>query len=179
MLNSPAIWTWLWRNTVHAKDEALRLKNIYTENIPIAPPTDEIRAEVEPAVQRLIEFTKANQAASRDILDWLQVEHGIDKPGNKLSDFASLPLDDFVKEVKQRRPKAAGSLGPKPLKELKEAYNDYALPIQQRRAEGLTLEHRISDLVNQAYGLTPEDIDLLWKTAPPRMPFARPDRGPT
>jgi len=27
--------------------------------------------------------------------------------------------------------------------------------------------------VNQAYGLTPEEIDLMWKTAPPRMPIKR------
>lgn len=53
-------------------------------------------------------------------------------------------------------------------------YGDYALPIQQRRRDGLVLEHRTSDLVNQAYGLTPEEIDLMWKTAPPRMPFSRP-----
>jgi hypothetical protein len=174
VLNSPLSWWHNWRYLPHMKDEALTPKGELIENFPIAPPTDEIRAEVEPAVQRLIEFTKANQEATRDILDWLQLEHGIEKPGNKLSDFASLPLDDFLKEVKKRRPKAAGSLGPKPLKELKAAYNDFAPGIQQRRAEGLTLEHRISDLVNQAYGLTPEEIDLMWKTAPPRMPFPRP-----
>jgi hypothetical protein len=173
-LNSPLMWWFGWRYFSHMKDDALNPANFKMEAFPIAPPTDEIRAEVEPAVQRLIEFTKANQEATRDILDWLQLEHGIEKPGNKLSDFASLPLDDFLKEVKKRRPKAAGSLGPKPLKELKAAYNDYAPGIQQRRAEGLTLEHRISDLVNQAYGLTPEEIDLMWKTAPPRMPFPRP-----
>ncbi len=69
---------------------------------------------------------------------------------------------------------SATHLSPKDLKTLKDAYGDYALPMQQRRSEGLTLEHRISDLVNQAYGLTPEEIDLMWKTAPPRMPFSRP-----
>lgn len=174
VLNSPLMWSWLWRNTIHGKDEVLRLKNLYTENIPIAPLNDEIRAEVEPAVQQLIEFTQANQSATREVLEWLQIEHGIEKPGNKLSDFASLPLEDFLKEVKKRRPKGAGNLGPRDLKTLKEAYGDYALPIQTRRAEGLTLEHRVSDLVNQAYGLTPEEIDLMWKTAPPRMPFPRP-----
>lgn len=36
--------------------------------------------------------------------------------------------------------------------------------------------HRISlqierTLINQAYGLTPEEVKLLWATAPPRMPF--------
>ena len=30
----------------------------------------------------------------------------------------------------------------------------------------------MSDLVNEAYGLTPEEIQLMWETAPPRMPGA-------
>lgn len=37
-----------------------------------------------------------------------------------------------------------------------------------------TLERRLSDLVNAAYGLTPADIDLMWRTAPPRMPIKPP-----
>lgn len=174
VLNSPLMWWHNWRYFGHMKDEALNPANYKMETLPIAPPTAEIRAEVEPAVQQLIEFTKANQQATREMLDWFRVEHGIDKAGNKLSDFATLSLDDFLQEVKKRRPKNAGNLGPKDLKTLKEAYGDYALPIQHRRRDGLVLEHRISDLVNQAYSLTPEDIDLMWKTAPPRMPFSRP-----
>jgi hypothetical protein len=39
--------------------------------------------------------------------------------------------------------------------------------------EALKLEQQIIDLVNAAYGLTPEEIDLMWKTAPPRMPVGR------
>jgi hypothetical protein len=34
------------------------------------------------------------------------------------------------------------------------------------------LERTLSDLVNQAYGLTPAEIELMWQTAPPRMPIA-------
>ena len=41
-------------------------------------------------------------------------------------------------------------------------------------AEALKLECELSDLVNQAYGLTPEEITLMWKTAPPRMPISAP-----
>ena len=172
-LNSPIIWYFCFRNFPHKKDEALAMDIPYVEAIPIAPPTDKIRAEVEPAVQQLIEFTKANQEATHEILDWLQIEHGIGKPGQKLSNFATLPLEGFLQEIKKRRPRSEGTLGPKDIKTLKDAYRDYALPIQRRCAEGLTLEHRVSDLVNRAYGLTPEEIDLMWKTAPPRMPFSR------
>ena len=41
-------------------------------------------------------------------------------------------------------------------------------------AEALTLEHEVSNLVNEAYGLTPEEVALMWQTAPPRMPIAAP-----
>jgi hypothetical protein len=36
------------------------------------------------------------------------------------------------------------------------------------------LENEISCLVNEAYGLMPEDIALMWDTAPPRMPIPKP-----
>ena len=43
-------------------------------------------------------------------------------------------------------------------------------------AETLKLERTLSGLVNQAYALSPAEIDLMWKTAPPRMPVV-PARG--
>ena len=42
-------------------------------------------------------------------------------------------------------------------------------------AETLTLERTLSDLVNQAHALTPAEIELMWQTAPPRMPISRPN----
>ena len=47
-------------------------------------------------------------------------------------------------------------------------------PTRTRAAETLTLERTLSDLVNQAYGLAPAEIALLWQTAPPRMPIPAP-----
>jgi len=176
VLNSPLMWSWLYRNTVHGKDEVLRLKNIYTETIPIAPPTDEIREQTEPKVQRLIDLTKTNQQSYRDVLDWMQSRFGIDKLGQKLERFATLSEAEFLTELRKRIPqkgKTGDPLGVAGQKEMKKFYGDYALPMQTRNREVLQLEHQISDLVNQAYGLTPEDIDLMWRTAPPRMPIQR------
>jgi type I restriction-modification system DNA methylase subunit len=176
VLNSPLMWSWLWRNTIHAKDEVLRLKNIYTENIPIAQPTEKIRAEVEAIVTRLIEITKLNGQVYKDVLDWLQIEYKIEKLGNKLEDFATLEFPDFVEEVRKRmvRKTTAKKIIP-PLDisaftALRKAHNDYVPEINSRKNEALKLEQRLSDLINQAYQLTPEEIDLMWKTAPPRMP---------
>ena len=38
----------------------------------------------------------------------------------------------------------------------------------------MTLENEVSNLVNEAYGLTPEEVALMWETAPPRMPITEP-----
>jgi predicted nucleic acid-binding Zn-ribbon protein len=157
----------------HMKDEALSPSGYLMRDLPIAPPTDEIRSQIEPLVSRLIEITKANQEAKQDILDWLRLEQDIEKTGRKLEDFANLDLDTFTKEVKKRRPKGA-DFSPKRMKAVREAYNDYAPEVQTRQTEAQQLEQQLSDLVNQAYGLTPEEIDLLWRTAPPRMPINPP-----
>ena len=46
-------------------------------------------------------------------------------------------------------------------------------------AETVKLERTLSDLVNQAYALTPAEIAVMWQTAPPRMPIPHPhvDQG--
>jgi hypothetical protein len=151
----------------------LRFFSEFVERIPIAPPTDATRAEVEPAVERLIAITRANQAARRDTLDWLRTEFGVEAPGQRLEDFAALDEAAFVEEVRKRRPKAVGKLSPAALRALRDGYAEQAAPVQRRQAESLTLERRLADLVNQAYELTPEEVDLLWRSAPPRMPVGR------
>ena len=54
---------------------------------------------------------------------------------------------------------------------MREEYTRTIAPARTLAAEALTLERTLSDLVNQAYGLTPAEIDLMWQTAPPRMPI--------
>jgi hypothetical protein len=55
--------------------------------------------------------------------------------------------------------------------------DEYTRPIKPARAlaaETLKLERTPSDLVNQACGLTSAEIELMWKTAPSRMPIPPP-----
>ncbi len=121
----------------------------------------------------MIQLTREAQEHSRELLDWLRFDLGVEKPGQKLEAFAELTADDFVAEVRERRPNGASHLTPAAIAELMKTHQGYAVPERQRAAEIQSLEHRLSDLINQAYGLTDEDIALLWKTAPPRMPNAR------
>jgi hypothetical protein len=111
------------------------------------------------------------QTTERDTLDCLRVEFGVEKPGQKLEAFATLDADTFVEKIRKRRPKAEGCLTPVSLRDLRSGYGEGAAPICETRDEAACLERRLSDLVNEAYGLTPEEIDLPWSTAPPRMPW--------
>ncbi len=170
-LNSPLLWWFNWRNLPHMKDEALNPAGFLMESLPIAEPSLAIRAEVEDHTGKLIELTAASQRRSLEISDWLRLEFGIAKPGQKLEAYADLTADAFATEVRQRRPKSASRLSPVALADLKQTHQGYAAAERERMAEILQLERRVADRVNQAYGLDEEDIALLWQTAPPRMPF--------
>ena len=58
----------------------------------------------------------------------------------------------------------------------RDEYTRTIAPARALAAETLTLERTLSDLVNQACGLTPAEIVLMWQTAPPRMPIPPPAR---
>ncbi|MFM6118921.1 MAG: Eco57I restriction-modification methylase domain-containing protein, partial [Sphaerospermopsis kisseleviana] len=177
VLNSPLIWWYSQRIFTKMLSDAISPMGFLFETLPIAQPTAEIRAEVEEIVTRLIEITKLNGQVYKDVLDWLQIEYKIEKLGNKLADFATLEFDEFVEEVRKRMPKpktakkASDPLSIPAFKALRQAHNDYVPEIQNRKNEAVKLEQRLADLVNQTYQLTPEEIDLMWKTAPPRMPI--------
>jgi len=63
------------------------------------------------------------------------------------------------------------------VKALKAEHARSVTPLQALAAEARQLERRVADLVNAAYGLTAEEVALMWRTAPPRMPGERPGVG--
>ncbi len=169
VLNSPTLWAWLWRNTIHGKDEVLRLKTLYTEKIPVPSINDSSRAKSGVTVQRLITITREQHVGQRIVLDRLQTEFGVEKPSQKLQDVAALDADTLTAEVQ----KARGRRNPLSAAQVKALHAEHARsirPLQTLAAEARQLERRIADLVNAAYGLTPEEVELMWRTAPPRMP---------
>jgi len=99
------------------------------------------------------------------------MEYAIEKPSNKLLAATDIDSDTWVSEVKRIRGKklpltAAGVQG------LRAEYGRTLEPSRALAAETVNLERNLSDLVNQAYALTPAEIALMWKTAPPRMPVS-------
>ena len=173
--NAPITWWYSWRTAMHGKDEALRFIKDYVQTLPIPRPSDAQRTAAAATVARLTEITAANHAMRRTILDWLRVEYGIEKASLKLQAPTELDSDAFVAEVKRIRGKKI-PLSAAALKSLRDEHTRTIEPARAQAAEALHLERRLSDLVNEAYGLTPDEVALMWETAPPRMPFtlARP-----
>ena len=118
-------------------------------------------------------FLFLREATQRALLDWLKVEYGIDKPSQKLQDPITLDSDSLVTEFKKLRGKSK-PLTAAALKALREEDAHTLAPARVLATEALTLERQLSDLVNAAYGLTPDEVQLMWDTAPPRMPIAPP-----
>jgi hypothetical protein len=81
-------------------------------------------------------------------------------------------LDDngFVTAVRAALPKSR-KWSAAELARLKQEYADALVPARDAAADILAVERKISDLVNAAYGLTPDEVALVWRTAPPRMPL--------
>ena len=169
VLNSPLMWWHNWRYLPHMKDEALTPSAFMMEKLPIVQPEANTRQAVSVAVQRLMDLTAHVRTGRLSILDQMKTKYGVEKPSQKLQDAATLTADTLAAEVQKSRGKK------KPLsvaegKALKDVHAKSITPLQTLAAEARQLERRVADLVNAAYGLTAEEVALLWRTAPPRMP---------
>jgi hypothetical protein len=172
VVNSPIAWWYAWRAAQHGKDEALRYFKDFVRDFPIPSPSAEQRVSAESHVRRLIAIQKSQHDTARTLLDWLKVEHAIEKPTQRLQGFVDLDSDGFVAEIKKIRGRK-NPLSAAAVKHLRDEFARSVEPAQALAREAVEAEHAVSDLVNAAYGLTPAEIDLMWATAPPRMPITR------
>jgi hypothetical protein len=120
----------------------------------------------------LVRTRQAVQSDRVSFLDWLGIEHGLEKPGQRLEAPFELTSDELVAEVKKRRGKKG--LSAAALKSLREEYARTVEPIRETVGRALQLERRLAGLVDEAYGLTAEEVALVWRTAPPPMPIPNP-----
>jgi hypothetical protein len=173
VLNSPLMWWYTWRTLTHLKDEALSPLGYMMELLPIAKPKASTRKTIVKSVEQVCKISGTVREGRHVILDWLRVEHEIEKPSIKLQAPVELDSDAFVTEVKRVRGKKK-SLSAAGVKSLRDEYGRTVEPARALAAEAQALERELSDLVNAAFGLTPEEVALMWATAPPRMPIPPP-----
>lgn len=172
-LNSPLIWWFNWRYLPHMKDEALTPATYKVESLPIAP-AGSLNDEVSTLTDRRLEIDVEIESGQSMLLDWFRLEHGIDRPSQRLRQPFTASADQLVAEVRRLRGKKR-PLSAAAVRNLREEHERTIVPARALLAEAVRLERRLAELVNEAYGLTAEEVDLMWRTAPPRMPTAPPD----
>ena len=168
-LNSPSSWWFAWRTAQHGKDEALRYFNTFVESYPIPAPPEGSNEHASEAVSRLARIREEVDVTCARLREWYQVTLEIRKPSRPLSNPFGLTGDEFIKQASlargPRKPLSAAALNA-----VREEYVKSVQPMQGVLREAERLEWRLNDLVNDAYGLTPDEVRLMWSTAPPRMP---------
>ena len=125
------------------KDEALTPIGLKMETLPIAAVTEVVHEKVQSAVDKMRALISARKSGNQNIIDWLRVEFGVEKASRLLATPERL-RGEWIETV---------------------------APVSAAHDKIVDLERQLSDLVNAAYGLTPEEVKLMWETAPPRMPL--------
>lgn len=167
VLNAPASWYYMFKKFPHKKDEAVSIDTPFLRRMPIPTMHKNFNPET---VENLTSLTQQLHLSRSSLLDWLKVEFELNKPNRALLAPDALDADAFVATVRDVLPKKR-KLSAAEIGELRREHADTIEPARQARAEIFALENQLSDLVNEAYGLTPDEVALMWRAAPPRMPF--------
>lgn len=168
-LNSPLCWWYSWRHFIHLKDEALSNDQVKMAEIPIPPSLSDNEALAD-GVKRILELKRNIDARNAAILDWLHHEIGPEATAAASAIARASTPDQFVAAVRSSLPRNQ-RLSASQIAALKREYTEFLEPAVELRSCLQSAECSVADMVNEAYGLTPEEVDLMWRTAPPRMPF--------
>ena len=125
---------------------------------------EEGRSALRSCIKATIGFEKLGTALGRSSKSSMRMFG----PSGKRAE--SLDADEFVAAVRSNTSKKH-KLTASQISELKREHAKTIEPLRKTRLEIFLLEKNLSDLVNAAYGLSPDEVNLMWSTAPPRMPF--------
>ena len=171
-LNSPLLWWFGFRHFARMKDEALTPQAFRMETLPLPRTTAPLLEEAATQTESLAAITREAQQARRNLRLWYAAEWGLEKPSNRLADPFDLSAADFTTALRAGLPAKSRSLSSSAVARLHAEHAASIAPIAARLATAAVQERALSKLVNDAFGLTPEEVALMWATAPPRMPIA-------
>jgi len=167
VLNSSVIWWYLSRSATHAKDEAFRLHGIFMEELPI--PKSSRRDAIEGPARQLVDVAADQQQMTTTFFNWLASKLGTTRVTQKLETYWQLDAKTLEAEVRRA---GAGALTPAAQRLLAEEHTRQVAQLRPLLAKTRQLEVELQHLVFDLYGLTPEEVQLLRSTAPPRDPLA-------
>ncbi len=164
-LNSPVAWWYMWRTAQHGKDEVLRLIKSYVTDFPI-PVKSSVDDEIASVVASLREQTHRIHAWEEDCVEAFS-KFGVAADVDRVIDWLPLSEETFVTRATRLLENTSTATRP-PLVRFQAKYRAEQLELLNRK---LVLEREVARLVEDAYGLTPEERQLLHATRPIRDPL--------
>ena len=155
------------------KDEALSNDANKFLSFPVGEKTAKFAGEISDLGQKSMTELIGIKNSDQMLADWLSVEMGLSAVPITLRQASLLDSDDFVAAVRAALPRRQ-SLTPTQLRQVRDAFAETAEPARTARGELLAHERALAAMVERAYGLTEEEVALMWRTAPPRMPLPPP-----
>jgi hypothetical protein len=169
VLNSPVLWWYMWRTAQHGKDEVLRLFTDFVVTLPIPQFTSAMAETVRSVVRQAVEQEQRIHAFEAEMTEAAKSRLSLSEADGRIVAWLPLPPETFS----TRLLKLAGVKQPPP--KLVEEVGDFHRKQRARQVELLTrqleLERKLAALVEDAYGLTPEERALLRATRPVREPL--------
>ena len=169
VLNSPLMWWQLTRVLPHMKDEALSPAGFLMEGIRVTTGSPSESDKIRSIVEELMEDADSLHDWEREAISSAEERFGMPPSDRRLIQWLAVGPDTFVSRVTK-----AAEAG-HPSAKAQEEITAFQQTNRESQIEFLTrqlaLEKRLEVLVEDAYGLTPEERELLHATRPIRDPI--------
>jgi hypothetical protein len=169
ILNSPVLWWYMWRTAQHGKDEVLRLFTDFVVTLPIPSARPEVADSLRDIVEQAVAQQREIQGFDAEFVDTATNCFSLPERDTRLVSWLPLQPDTFS----SRLLRLANARQPTP--KLREEVAGFQRTYRTRQVKLLTrlfeVERKLAVLVEDAYGLTPEERALLRSTRPVRDPL--------
>jgi hypothetical protein len=171
VLNSPLAWWYMWRVAQHGKDEVLRLIGAFMDEFPMPPASGLARVaeRIDSSATDVIGVMGQYHGWEKEVVELAQKRFALPEPDGRVVTWLSLSSDIFsarllkLANVKKTTPKV--------LEEVECFRQTHRTRQTELLSRQLDLEKQLASWVEDAYGLTPEERNLLRSTRPVRDPL--------
>jgi len=169
ILNSPLMWSYISRTAQHGKDEVLRMFTDFVETIPIAEPgkNDSVQ-RCSDIVPLSIEIADRRHQFEAECVTSFRERFDTQEADERLIDWLVIPPETFVERFSKLVTARRSSASSEELIRMQAAHRGREVELLKQQ---LKLEQRLATLVEDAYGLTPDERELLRATRPVRDPL--------
>ena len=167
-LNSPLLWWYMWRVFPHMKDEALSIDGLCIEQLPVAQADQQTTNAVQRTVREVLSLVQGVNELEVEFATEISQKMGSMPGAKSLAQLVALGPDEFRLRIAKLRSRDVPASAVGEAVRMQQEINGRRVELLIRQLE---LEKELAALVEDAYGLTPEERALMRSTRPVRDPL--------